>query len=112
LLHTRYVCVAKGRQLASIHNFLRVFLSEEVRRMERIERTEIFGRHVISAIARSAPGGGPRRMWEVDVAAMALGGGLDTPLVRFSPPRRAQGGDPSGAIEAALEEARRELRTA
>jgi hypothetical protein len=79
--------------------------------MERIERTEIFGRHVISAIARSAPGGGPRRMWEVDVAAMALGGGLDTPLVRFAPPVRAQEGDPSIAIEAALAEARRELGT-
>jgi hypothetical protein len=81
--------------------------SEEVRHMERIERTEIFGRHVISAIARS----GPRRTWEVDVAAMALGGGLDTPLVRFSPPVQAHGGDPNIAIEAALEEARRELGT-
>jgi hypothetical protein len=80
--------------------------------MERIERTEIFGRHVISAIARSAPGGGPRRMWEVDVAALALGGGLDAPLVRFSSPKQAHDGDPSIAIEAALEEARRELGAA
>ena len=78
--------------------------------MERIERTAIFGRHVISAIARSAAGFGIRREWEVDVAALALDGELDAPILRFSLPRRT-GGDPSVFIESALEAARYELVT-
>ncbi|HSD53596.1 MAG TPA: hypothetical protein VLC47_05495 [Burkholderiales bacterium] len=75
--------------------------------MERTVRTEIFGRHVISATARSASRSG-RRLWEVDVAAVVLGRETDSPLVRFSPPERISD-DPSAALDAAVEKARREL---
>ena len=77
--------------------------------MERIERTEIFGRHVIPAIALSAAGVGSRRVWEIDVAAMERGSGANLPLVRLSPSRRTFGGDLGNAIEAAIEEVRRVL---
>jgi hypothetical protein len=73
--------------------------------MQRMERTEIFGRHIISATACSARGGGS---WQVDVAAVVLGKETDAPLVRFSPPMRIPE-DPNAALEAALEGARREL---
>ena len=73
--------------------------------MERFERTEIFGRHIISATADSDGFGGS---WEVDVAAVVIGGETDAPLVRFSPPVRIPD-DPSAALDDALERARREL---
>lgn len=73
--------------------------------MDRIERTEIFGSHIISATIRSA-----RQSvgWEVDVAALPLGGGPQAPLLRFSPARR-EGRDAREVLEAALTDARREL---
>lgn len=73
--------------------------------MDRIERTEIFGSHIISATIRSARGS---IGWEVDVAALPLGGGPETPLRRF-PSARRDGRDPREVLEAALTEARREL---
>jgi hypothetical protein len=76
--------------------------------MERMERTEIFGRHVISATARSMVGGGTNDVWEVDVAAVILGHETDAPLVRFAAPERISR-DPSTALEAAVQSARRAL---
>jgi hypothetical protein len=76
--------------------------------MERVERTEIFGRHVISATARSTSGGGTNDAWEVDVAAVVLGRETDAPLVRFAAPERTSR-DPSTALEAAVQVARRAL---
>jgi hypothetical protein len=73
-----------------------------------MERTEIFGRHVISATARSKPGGGANNVWEVDVAAVVLGHEADAPLVRFAAPERISR-DPSTALEAAIQTARRAL---
>ena len=73
--------------------------------MQRMERAEIFGRHIISVTARSTAGGDS---WEVDVAAVVLGKETDAPLVRFSPPERIRE-DLDAALEAALEGARREL---
>jgi hypothetical protein len=73
--------------------------------MARMERTEIFGRHVISAIVRSMPGGGTNDVWEVDVAAVVLGRETDAPLVRFAAPGRITN-DPNTALEAALQRAR------
>jgi hypothetical protein len=76
--------------------------------MERIERTEIFGRHVISAIVRSVPAAGANEVWEVDVAAVALGYGTDTPLMRFASPERIAE-NPIAALDAAVQAARRRL---
>jgi hypothetical protein len=76
--------------------------------MERMERTEIFGQHVVSATARSKPGEGANNVWEVDVAAVVLGHEADAPLVRFAAPERISR-DPSTALEAAIQTARRAL---
>jgi hypothetical protein len=76
--------------------------------MERMERTEIFGRHVISATARILSDGGPNGVWEVDVAAVLLGHETDAPLVRFAAPERISR-DPGTALEAAVQTARRTL---
>lgn len=76
--------------------------------MERMERTEVFGRHVISATARSTRGAGASDLWEVDVAAVALGHEVDAPLVRFAAPEQFAK-DPRTALEAAIQSARRAL---
>jgi hypothetical protein len=76
--------------------------------MERMERTEIFGRHVISAAARSVRGKGASKVWEVDVAAVALGRETDSPLVQFAVPDRLSK-DPITALDAAVQQARRAL---
>jgi hypothetical protein len=76
--------------------------------MERMERTEIFGRHIISATARSVRSAEAHGVWEVDVAAVALGHETDSPLVRFAAPERTSR-DPSTALDAAIEAARRAL---
>jgi hypothetical protein len=76
--------------------------------MKRMERTEIFGRHVISATARSMGGGGASDVWAVDVAAVLLGHESDAPLVRFAAPERISR-DPSTALDAAVQTARRAL---
>jgi hypothetical protein len=76
--------------------------------MERMERTEIFGRHVISATARISSGGSINGVWEVDVAAVPLGHETDAPRVRFAAPERISR-DPGTALEAAVQTARRAL---
>lgn len=76
--------------------------------MKRLERTEIFGRHVISATAVSVQGAGVNDRWEIDVAAVALGRETDAPLVRFAAPERIAK-DPGMALEAAVQRARRAL---
>jgi hypothetical protein len=76
--------------------------------MERMERTEIFGRHVISATARSVRGVEARGVWEVDVAAVSIGHETDAPLVRFAAPEQIAE-NPHAALEAAVERARRAL---
>ncbi len=76
--------------------------------MERMERTEIFGQHAISATAVIVRGGADNAHWEVDVAAVALGHETDAPLVRFAAPERLAE-DPGTALEAAVRMARRAL---
>jgi hypothetical protein len=76
--------------------------------MDRMERTEVFGRHVISATVRSTPGRDGNRLWELDVAAVVLGHETDSPLVRFTPPERFSD-DPNAALQSALQSARRVL---
>jgi hypothetical protein len=76
--------------------------------MERMERTEIFGGHIISAIVRSVPAAGAKDGWEVDVAAVVLGHETDSPLMRFAPSGRIAK-NPVAALETAVQEARRTL---
>ena len=78
--------------------------------MDRIERTELFGRHVICATACRAqrPWLPPR--WEVRVLALELGSRPDAPLLRFPVGERQD--DPAAALEAAIRSARRQLMAA
>jgi hypothetical protein len=78
--------------------------------MDRIERTELFGRHVICATACRAPRPDSHRRWEVRVSALELGSEPDAPLLRF--PVEAQPDDPAAALEAAIRSARRQLMAA
>jgi len=78
--------------------------------MDRIERTELFGRHVICATACRAQGPWLPRRWEVQVSALELGSEPDAPLLRFSVDK--QHDDPAAALEAAIRSARRQLMAA
>jgi hypothetical protein len=78
--------------------------------MDRVERTELFGRHVICATASRAPRPGFNG-WEVLVSALEFGSKPDAPLLRFAPVEQAQD-DPSAALDAALRKARRQLMAA
>lgn len=76
--------------------------------MGRIERTEIFGRHVICATASSSlnPASVPR--WDVQVSALERGTQPDGPLKRFPTIERALV-DPNSVLEQALRDVRRRL---
>jgi hypothetical protein len=78
--------------------------------MDRIERTEIFGRHVLSATATASSVGSGKR-WEVRVSALELGGGRDAPLLRF-PVAQSSQDEPLSAVDAALQDARARLSAA
>jgi hypothetical protein len=76
--------------------------------MERFERTEVYGQHVISATACRAAGTDPSRRWELRVSAIPRGGNRDAPLLRVPVVQQDQD-DPADALDAALQEARRVL---
>jgi hypothetical protein len=78
--------------------------------MDRIERTEIFGRHVLSATVTAASVGSGTR-WEVRVTAVELGGGCDAPMMRF-PIAQSNQDEPLSAVDAALQDARARLSAA
>jgi len=78
--------------------------------MDRIERTELFGRHVICATACRAQRPWLPRRWEVRVTALELGSKPDAPLLRF--PVGEPQDDPAAALEAAIRSARRQLMAA
>jgi len=83
--------------------------SKEELRMARIERTEVFGRHIICATASMAPGAHPRKRWRVSVSAVELGGAVDRPMLEF--PTLEQD-DAATALELAIQRARKELAAA
>ena len=78
--------------------------------MDRVERTEVFGRHVICATASRVPRPG-FNSWEVQVSALEFGSKPDAPLLRFGAQEQVQD-DPGTALDAALRKARRELMAA
>jgi hypothetical protein len=78
-------------------------------RMGRIERTEVFRRHIICATACLSPGAGSRRRWRVSVSAVELGGAGNTPMLQF--PTLEQD-DPATALDSAIQSARKQLATA
>jgi hypothetical protein len=78
--------------------------------MDRVERTELFGRHVICATASRLPRPG-FNSWEVQVSALEFGSKPDAPLLRFGAHEQVQD-DPGTALDAALREARRQLMAA
>ena len=75
--------------------------------MARVERTELFGRHVICATASRLPRSGSAG-WEVLVSALECGSKPDTPLLRFAAQEQVLD-DPNAALDAALRKARRHL---
>ena len=75
--------------------------------MARIERTEVFGRHIICATACMAPSAGFPNRWRVSVSAVELGGAVNRPMLEF--PTLEQD-DP--ALDAAIQRARKQLVTA
>jgi hypothetical protein len=75
--------------------------------MDRVERTELFGRHVICATASRLPRAG-FNSWEVLVSALEFGSKPDAPLLRFGAQEQVQD-DPRTALDAALRKARCEL---
>jgi len=74
--------------------------------MDRLEKTELFGEHVISATASRDTGATPR--WELRVSALRIGGQPDAPLLQFPIAQQDQE-DPAEALDAAMSEARRIL---
>jgi hypothetical protein len=78
--------------------------------MARVERTELFGRHVICATASRLPRSGSTG-WEVLVSALECGSKTDAPLLRFAAQEQVQD-DPNAALDAALRKARRQLMAA
>ena len=76
--------------------------------MDRIERTELFGQHVICATASSSSRPGSGRRWEIRVSAMELGSKPDAPLLQFRIDPQDQA-DPASAVDEALRDARRQL---
>ena len=75
--------------------------------MDRVERTELFGRHVICATASRSPRPGVSG-WEVLVSAVEFGSTPDAPLLRFASHEPVQD-DPDAALDAALRQVRRQL---
>ena len=76
--------------------------------MNRFEKTELFGEHVISATASREPNSGAAPRWELRVSALRIGGQPDAPLLQFPIAQQDQE-DPGEALDAALSEARRIL---
>jgi len=74
--------------------------------MGRIERTEVFGRHIICATASRSPDS--RKRWRVSVSAVELGGAANTPMLQF--PTLEQD-DPATGLESAIQGARKQLAT-
>ena len=74
--------------------------------MNRIERTEIFGDHVICATACRLSRAGPRARWKVRVSAVELGAGVSEPMLQFPTSERE---DAAAALDAAIQSARKEL---
>ena len=77
--------------------------------MNRIERTEIFGHHVICATACRLSHAGPRARWKVRVSAVELGAGMNEPMLQFPASERE---DAAAAMDAAIQNARNELAAA
>jgi len=77
--------------------------------MARIERTEVFGGHIICATAYLSQGAGSRKRWRVSVSAVELGGAADRPMLEF--PTLEQD-DAATALESAIQRARKELAAA
>ena len=76
--------------------------------MDRFEKTELFGEHVISATASREPDRGATPRWELRVSALRIGGEPDAPLLQFPIAQQDQE-DPAEALDAAVNEARRIL---
>ena len=76
--------------------------------MDRFEKTELFGEHVISATASRGPDTGATPRWELRVSALRIGGQPDAPLLQFPIAQQDQE-DPADALDAAMSEARRIL---
>ena len=77
--------------------------------MNRIERTEIFGDHVICATACRLSRAGPRARWKVRVSAVELGAGVNKPMLQFPTSERE---DAAAAMDSAIQNARKELAAA
>jgi len=77
--------------------------------MNRIERTEIFGDHVICATACRLSRAGPRARWKVRVSAVELGAGVNQPMLQFPASERE---DAVAAMDSAIQNARKELAAA
>ena len=77
--------------------------------MNRIERTEIFGHHVICATACRLSRAEPRTRWKVRVSAVELGAGVNEPMLQFPTSERE---DAAAALDAGIQNARKELATA
>jgi hypothetical protein len=76
--------------------------------MDRLERTELFGEHVICATASRSSRPGLGGHWEIRVSAMELGSRPDAPLLQFPIGLQDQE-DPTIAIADALRDARLHL---
>jgi len=77
--------------------------------MNRIERTEIFGDHVICATACRLSRAGPRARWKVRVSVVELGAGVNQPMLQFPASERE---DAVAAMDSAIQNARKELAAA
>jgi hypothetical protein len=77
-------------------------------RMDRLERTEVFGDHVIAATVSREPDISAQPRWELRVSVMRIGGKPDAPLLQF-PIVQPDQADPADALDAAVDEARRIL---
>jgi hypothetical protein len=76
--------------------------------MDRFEKTELFGDHVIAATLSREPDAGANPRWELRVSALPIGGQPDAPLLQF-PIAQQDPDDPTEALDAAVNEARRIL---
>ena len=76
--------------------------------MDRFEKTELFGEHVIAATVSREPDTYAHPRWELRVSAMRIGGQPDAPLLQFPIAQQDQE-DPAEALDAAMSEARRIL---
>ena len=73
--------------------------------MDRLERTEVFGDHVIAATVSREPDISAHPRWELRVSAMRIGGRLDVPLLQL-PIVQPNQADPADALDAAVDQAR------